>query len=129
MDIDVIHQTAFTVDDFVRAGACRSGVREFAENHFPGETAVSREQLIDAIGCDGDGHIESLLMMSGYGSGYGCSSGDGDGYGSGSGSGYGSGDGDGDGYGSGSGYGYGDGYGCSYGSGYGDGDGDGYGYG
>ena len=88
-----------TIDDFVRAGFCRSGALEFAEGQFPGLTAVMLDDLTAAVDLDDTGSIAKFLRRSGYGYGYG--------YGDGSGDGYGYGYGDGSGYGDGFGYGVG----------------------
>ena len=96
-----------TVDDMVRGGACREGVREWMDDSSIDASAIDPSSpLLDSYAIS---YVEKAARLSGYGSGYGY----------GSGSGYG--DGYGDGYGSGYGYGYGDGYGSvsGYGSGYG----------
>jgi hypothetical protein len=96
----------YTRDDFIRLGACADGVKEFADEHFPDETAVTAKQILEcAYYVPETRYIKNIVGLSGYG--------DGDGYG----------------YGDGDGYGYGDGYGDGDGDGYGDGDGDGDGYG
>ncbi len=123
-------KTKLTVDDVVRSGACRSGVTEFHQLHFPTMTVVGVTEALEKAGSNDKEYILTAAGMTslgslGYGDVLGCALGDGYGYG------YGYGDGDGYGYGYGDGYGNSDGecYGCGYGDGYGDcygnGDGDG----
>ena len=107
--------TQITVDDIVRAGNCRRGVREIADEYFPGLTVVSVEAALQLLPDEHQRSVVAAAGLVGDGAGYGAGDGDGDGVGAG----YGDGVGAGDGYG----YGYGDvaGYGA------GDGDVDGYG--
>ena len=72
--------------DVVAAGACASGVREYAERKHPGLTVVPIADLDLS-----NEHIAKAAGLIGSGYGYGSGSGYGDGYGDGSGDGYGDG--------------------------------------
>ena len=106
---------AVTIDDMVRGGACREGVRDWMNDHGVIATAIDPVSPIVKSDEEANKYLSDASRLSGYGDGYG--------------SGYGYGDSYGDGYGSGSGYGYGSGDGYGYGYGYGSGDGSGYGSG
>ena len=79
MDISVIQQQVFTVDDFVRRGCCRDGVIAYRDRHFTLQTAVSRSDLMECQTQPSE--MLSAMLINGYGDGYGYGDGAGNGYG------------------------------------------------
>ena len=88
---------AVTVDDLVRAGACREGVIEVRDRIAPHATQAEvaqllaklddeqRNYLMQAAGLAGDGYGDGSGYGNGYGDGYGNGNGYGNGYGDGDG--------------------------------------------
>ena len=69
--------TAVTVDDLLRAGACRDGVLAHKRRLAPHATAVPVDELLQAL--VGNDDAVGWLLKASYRDGYGY--GDGDGYG------------------------------------------------
>lgn len=118
-----------TVDDMVRGGACRDGVRDWMENCGCKETAIDPRVAKYSRDKEAGSYVSDAAHLSGSGDGYG--DGDGNGYGDGTGSGNGAGavtvtgavagsvagNGNGNGNGDGNGSGYGEGNGAGAGDG------------